>query len=1212
MENGSLRRGLALVVLCSLPASLTAQESQIIAGRITTDGGVVIPNADVIVTIAPSAETIAGKSDSIGAYRIVIPKPTGEYILYITALGRRPFRQRVTMSLHDTLATVNAKLAPAVTRVAAVQVQARRARPPRSLGADAGRGTDATDKTVDGVSGALPPDQQGDFDAMASFIPGLSLTPTGVSAYGLAPENNSTTLNGLAFGGSDIPRDVQSATRFRSSPWDPTVGGFNGVQVATTLASGGNIARRRAHITLDAPALQFSDPVASRLGQKFTGLALDEGGVGAYRLDKLYYNFGLHVARQSSPTTSLADVDPEALARSGVSPDSAAHLVNLLATLGIPVTVGGVPSDRTTTTVSFIERVDRAPPSTRAGAPPGPTLGATVIARYSQSQAQALSPSTAPGSGAKSTSGIAGVQGIYSRYFGRNGDYVNEMTSGISLSSAHSAPYLDLPGGSVLVASDIGLGSLAFGGNSALANDTRSWTWETINQTGFLLRGKQSLPMKLYLQSRLDGYDQSVAANRLGRFNFNSLSDLAANQPASFLRTLNAPDRSGGEWTGAAALGGNWNGSSVTLTGGVRLDANVFTAAPAYNPDVDRIFGSRTDHTPNTLDLSPRLGFIWRYGSPSGYLFASTGNATVGRSLTQIRGGIGKFRGLLPPTLLAVATSSTGLSGSAVQLLCIGSAVPPPDWTRYEQSLSSVPSTCAGGASTFADAAPAVALIDRGFRAPESWRASLGWTSDAFLGTYLSVDGTYSLNRQQPGTIDLNFTGEPRFALPDEGDRPVFVDETDIAAATGAVSPVHARRAATYGRIADRVSNLRSDAKQIAVYAIPNMPLRFGVILLGYTYSNARVQSIGFDGSTAGDPRVVEWAPSSFTPTHQVTLQMSRFFFGATIGATFGLRASSGFAYTPLIGSDINGDGSSNDRAYVFDPTTAADPAAGKALSQLLSSGSRSARECLDSQLGRIAARNSCVGPWYATANGNIGWYNIPRTDNRVRAFLSFANIVGAVDELLHGTQLHGWGMLPLPDPVLYRVRGFDAAGRRFSYEVNPRFGDASPATTTRRNPFRITLDVQVDLGRSTQEQQVEQNMRVRPSLVGTRAPADSIKLRYMRGFTDVYAVLLRYADSLALSRDQTERFRAEQTVLKQRADSIYGSLAADLAALPVDFDRRSAARRAVSAGDAMWNAVYAEAPFIQSILTPGQIRLLPGGLHEMVTVPNYRGRFFY
>ena len=54
-------------------------------------------------------------------------------------------------------------------------MQATRPRPPRSLGSDGSPGTDPTNKTVDGVTNALPPELQGNIDAMAakSYVLGM-------------------------------------------------------------------------------------------------------------------------------------------------------------------------------------------------------------------------------------------------------------------------------------------------------------------------------------------------------------------------------------------------------------------------------------------------------------------------------------------------------------------------------------------------------------------------------------------------------------------------------------------------------------------------------------------------------------------------------------------------------------------------------------------------------------------------------------------------------------------------------------------------------------------------------------------------------------------------------------------------------------------------------------------------------------------------------
>ena len=127
------------------------------------------------------------------------------------------------------------------------------------------------------------------------------------------------------------------------------------------------------------------------------------------------------------------------------------------------------------------------------------------------------------------------------------------------------------------------IGSLSFGGNSAFARDNRVLAVEANNQTTFLIRDHPSLPTSLYFQSRYEHFDQSLSANRLGAYSYASLADLAANQPSGFTRTLNTPDRAGGEWLAAAAIGTNYVTQPFVLTGGVRVDANAFTGLPAYD-----------------------------------------------------------------------------------------------------------------------------------------------------------------------------------------------------------------------------------------------------------------------------------------------------------------------------------------------------------------------------------------------------------------------------------------------------------------------------------------------------------------------------------------------------------------------------------------------------------------------------------------------------
>ena len=1214
-----------VTVLAFLPTALFAQqrESQAIYGRITSDSGSAIAGANVVVTIAPSTESILGTSDGTGNYRIVVPtdRATGDYLLYIGALGKKPFRKRIAMATGDTAMLVNAVLASAISTLTTVTVRARRARPTATLGSDQNVvGTDGVNRRVDGVTNALPPELQGNLDAMATLVPGLSVTTNGVSAFGLGSSANMSTLNGVTFGGAAVPRDLETSTAFLSSPWDPTRGGSSGVLASTTVAPGTNVTNRRLRIALDAPQLQVTDRVAQRLGQQFANVQLSAGGQGAFVLDKYFYNYGIQASRQVASMSSLLEPDAETLADAGISLDSAARLTALLSERRIPLTRSGIPTHRVTTSARFLERFDRRIPPIGADAVPSSTWQLLVGGDYAESLAGSLTPTAYPSTAGRTRNGGALIQGSYTKSLGKLGDFVNETVSGVTYRDSRTVPYVDMPSGSVLLTSRLGegdptIGVLRFGGNSLLTQSTRSWAWEVANQTNFLIHHLQTLPVKLYLQSRFERYEQANPANRLGAFEFASLGDLANNTPTSFSRVLKSPTRVGGEWTGAAAAGGSWSTTKLTLAGGLRADANAFVALPTLNPALQSTFGERNDGSLSSISVSPRLGFNWYPSAVNptaergAYVFGGPLSRTF-RGGTQVRGGIGQFRSVLPANLLSDAYGLTGLAGSTQRIVCLGPAAPTPDWQAYSGATEAIPTSCIQGANAFSDASPDVSYVSPSYQPSRAWRGTLGWTS-TIRGNYVAVDAVYSLNLNQPGTIDRNFSGAPQFSLATEGARPVFVSPSSIAPATGAVSPIGSRRSPAFAQVREAVSDLRGDARQLTVYAIPNLPLRMGILTLGYTFIDARYQQRGFDGMTGADPGEIEWSRQPFVPRHQLVMQGARMFFGGAMGLTLSAITRSGFLYTPLVAGDVNGDGVGSDRAFVFDPASMTDTSSAAGLRALLS-GRSSAQACLLRQVNRIAARNSCTGPWSTTMNVSILVPTVPRTQGRMQLSVNVTNPLGGLDQLIHGREgLHGWGSMPIVDPILYRIRGFDENDKRFRYEVNPRFGTVDPGRSVVRTPLRLTIEARYNYGRSAQEQRLELNLRVKPPLKGTRASVDSIKSRLMRaGFTDVFAEILGQADSVALTRVQMEQLQARRALLLARVDSIYLNLAAELHSLPSSYKASDALQLVLRANDSSWEAMRAESGFLRDLLTPAQIRRLPEVALRMLTVPNFRMRF--
>jgi len=236
-----------------------------------------------------------------------------------------------------------------------------------------------------------------------------------------------------------------------------------------------------------------------------------------------------------------------------------------------------------------------------------------------------------------------------------------------------------------------------------------------------------------------------------------------------------------------------------------------------------------------------------------------------------LRGGIGEFRDLLRPGILADASAANGLPGGTSFLSCVGAAVPLPNWSRFSSDPSAIPSQCLDGSGVLAERAPSVTLIDRGYDVPRSWRASLDWTT-SFHNWMIRANTLASYDLSQPGVIDANFAGAPKLSLSGEGSRPVFVSPAGIDANTGSVSATEARRSTQYGRVAERVSDLEGYGGQFTLGISPD-PFKFRAkysfsTSFGYTIQQTRRQYRGFDGAAFGDPRTVEWAPGPQDARH--------------------------------------------------------------------------------------------------------------------------------------------------------------------------------------------------------------------------------------------------------------------------------------------------------------------------------------------------------
>jgi hypothetical protein len=1190
--------------------------ADVVRGRVTDDSARAVAGASITVTRGPDRLVQKSTTDSTGAFSLRFDPGTGDYLVYVAAPGFASARRRVQREGSERELVANFVLRPDLAKLAAVNVTASKPVRARNDVSPFDPETGASEKWQDGVKGDIPPTTAGDLNAVAGTMSNVTMTGAGPSILGSGAESNLTTLNGMGMSAGSIPRAANTNVRVTGATFDPTLGGFSGANIDVQLSPGDRFyQRRRGYLTLSPSALQLTDAVGRAAGVQHGTVRGSLGADGEIIRNALTYNVAVDLAHSESQPATLLDAGDGLLLRAGVSPDSVARLFGVATPLGLALSGHGIPASQQHDAFSWLGRLDdtRDTLATRA---------LTSYATYTRDGGIGFAPLSAPSAAAEHTQEALGAQLTIGNYVGRNRMVLTETRLGANTVRNRLTPYEDVPGANVLVlsptinaSSGVDVGNLVLGGGQSLMNDTR-WTLEGSNQTTWNTSGKRN-HFKELIWGRVDGLRQSSFPNQLGSYTFNSLADLAAGNAASFSRTLSHPASSGTVWNAAAAFAHQWAPSRMfSVLYGARVEADGFASAPAQDAALDNALGVRTNVAPSRIHISPRAGFSYTYShdkatgngmnnSPIGSFYRNTTGV--------IRGGIGDFRDLLRPDILASASAATGLPNGTSQLSCVGNAVPSPDWSMFQSDPGTIPTRCLDGSGLLADYAPAVSLISPSYDVPHSWRASLDWSSN--LGSWLlKVGALGSYDLSQPGTVDVNFAGTQQFTLPAEGNRPVFVSTAAIDAPSGTVSPAESRKSDLFGRVGMRTSDLRGYGGQLTTTISPDVfkfRSRSGFSFftsLSYTLQESRRQFRGFDGAAFGDPRLTEWAPSN-NDARNILVYTLGFYARKTGAVTLFTRLQSGLPFTPIVQGDVNGDGLSGDRAFIPNPALGADTALSSQLRSLIADGSSSARKCILDNLGQVAPRNGCRGPW--TAMLNLQWSPpFPRRWlGRVTPNVYFENVLGGVDQLLHGSSgLRGWGGQPVVDPVLLVPHGFDPVSKSFKYTVNPRFADTRPINTLTRNPFRITLDFSFNLSVDYPLQELRRAIEpVKGPRGYTRRSADSLAAFYLSRTSDIHKLLLENSDSLFLTKPQIAALQRHDSVYSARVRAIYIQLGNFLAQHEGSDPGKAELDSVKNTSKTYWKVFWEQPEIADSVVTPTQRELLPMFKNMLAVTPKDR-----
>ena len=224
MRIVAVLRAVAVIVLSfpTLTRAQAAAEPERFTGTVKSDSGVAISTASMTVTPAGAgfSASVTVRTNTAGRWTATLPN------------GRRSISSRSAPSVDagaydsesagpgsTTPVDVDVTLKRAPVRLGPVRITESRRQPPQRdmIGPDVAQ----TEKGILAASEVFAVADQGDLLGMIAQVPGITLTndPSsglpGFSVLGLSSAQNNVTLNGLQFGGGDVPRDISA--RFASA-----------------------------------------------------------------------------------------------------------------------------------------------------------------------------------------------------------------------------------------------------------------------------------------------------------------------------------------------------------------------------------------------------------------------------------------------------------------------------------------------------------------------------------------------------------------------------------------------------------------------------------------------------------------------------------------------------------------------------------------------------------------------------------------------------------------------------------------------------------------------------------------------------------------------------------------------------------------------------------------------------------------------------------
>lgn len=1136
-------------------------------GRVTDVAGRPLANATIVFTTSTGEAPVVTASADSGDFVARVRRQDGTVVMLVSLSGYQNAQRPVVLSgTGEALILQDVQLLRRVQSMKAVTTYGVQPRPYREgPGSQRLPGSNAVrlsrgDGTLGDVDGSLA--------TSLALVPGVSITDgsvegiAGASAFGLGSDQNVMTLNGATANGLTLPRDGLIST-VRVATYDPKYGRTGGLEVSSELRSGTTIQYQVARVTLERPGLLAPAMSASSLSPRYSAI-VSSATSGAFSGQRRFYNIAAQLSELAGNSRSLSALPAGTLSLLGTSPAAIASLLAAGAAVGLPMGVG--TPEKTVSAASVVARVDLTPAAQEFASVNGSVLYLLTSAAFRRSTGVGLSPLGLSTRQAASDSyqGLLGVS--WSPYFRST---LAETRATLATDADLSAPLLRLPAASVWMRPAAGISSPALlglvGGSGSGPSQRRGTTGELSQEVSWMTRDRAHR-FNAYADVTVQQHSATAEPGRFGNILFASIEDFRVGRASQFVRSPFSIAEDAHSLGGVIAFSDVYyatresrapaeiDGDAFLLQWGVRADLRAFGSRPDGAAQLTSSPWPRQDLPSTMQTISPMLGITWRRGQYE----VPVGIATFTETRHTVTAGVRRYAGILPPaTLAGVGRSFTSVDGTSV-LDCTGSGMPSVDWRGWSTSPQLLPTACADDSSVASGVAPSATRFAPGFQTPHSWRSEASWSWLVSRAISTSLGAVYSDNARLIQSVDLNLRAEPSLRLADEQGRPVFTIPGQIDSRLGPLGTTGSRAYNQYGEVRE----LRSVRRSHAQYLVAGMTLRLGTgptraptespqratgsVRLQYSRSSVREQRGGWEGSTGGDPRTLEWGRSDSERESLVAVLQGRV---ADLGSfMFAFRAVGGRAYTPMVGSDINGDGIANDRAFVWNVASLPAGPSQATMMSLISTASPAVRACLRHEANRIAAPSSCSTGWsvaMANATITIDPRYLPLS-GRSALSIHVLNVMAGLDQVLHGSgSRRGWGQLTPPDPVLLFVRGFDASTGKYQYDVNPGFGSTERLRGLFELPFRVVVDYRLDWSRDPELQVIDDQL-VQVRRAGL-VEVPEIQERFLRmaemGSADL-RLLLRLGKDLSLDSAQVSTIARFDRELGQVRESLYADLA--------------------------------------------------------------------